>query len=171
MKKTAVFNTLVRPYLVLKVGIIMVITIIGIPIALIWFLGVGQWWSRHYYKKLFCEIDDKRLRFRKGIFLQIEKTIPLENIQDVTFIEGPILRKFNLSILKFETAGQSTGQAHDMHLVGIVDAHEFRDMILTQRDVLKRSLSGSSGSSSDDAHLSQINEKMDRIIQLLSDNQ
>lgn len=169
MATIATFNTLVRPYLVIKVGMVMVVTIIGIPVALIWFLGVGQWWSRHYYKKLFCEIDDRRLRFRKGILLQVEKTIPLENIQDVTFIEGPILRKFHLSLLKFETAGQSAGQANDMHLIGIVDAHEFRDTILTKRDELKRSLSGSAGGSSEDEHLAQINQKMDRIIDLLSD--
>ena len=39
-------------------------------------------------------------KFRKGILFRVEKTIPLENIQDVTFIEGPILRLYHLSILR-----------------------------------------------------------------------
>ena len=52
----------------------------------------------------------------KGILVQVEKTILLENIQDVAFIEGPILKHFQLSTLKFETAGQSQAQAHDMQL-------------------------------------------------------
>ena len=69
--------------------------------------------------------------------IQVEKTIPLENIQDVTFIEGPILRHFHLSTLKFETAGHSAGQANDMHLTGIIDAHAFRDQILAAREALK----------------------------------
>ena len=63
--------------------------------------------------------------------------MPLENIQDVTFIEGPLLKKFHLATLKFETAGHSAGQAHDMQLTGIIDAHEFRNRILERRDELR----------------------------------
>ena len=133
----AKFNPLIRPYLVMRIGFTIAMTIIGIPLALIWFLGVGQWWTRHYFDKLECHLGEKALRYRKGILVQIEKTIPLENIQDVTFIEGPILRRFHLSTLKFETAGHSAGQASDMHLTGIIDAHEFRNRILEARDALK----------------------------------
>ena len=132
------FNPLIRPYLVITIGFYMTITIIGIPFAIIWFLGVGQWWARHYYHKLECQLTEKTLRYRKGILIQVEKTIPLENIQDVTFIEGPILRQFNLSTLKFETAGHSAGQANSMHLTGIIDAHEFRNKILEEREALKQ---------------------------------
>lgn len=134
----AKFNTLIRPYLVLRIGVLLMMTIVGMPLALIWFLGVGQWWARHYFDKLDCHLDDKKLRYRKGILVTVEKTIPLENIQDVTFIEGPILRYFHLSTLKFETAGSGAGQANDMHLTGIVDAHEFRNQILEARDALKQ---------------------------------
>ena len=134
----AKFNPLIRPYLVLQVGFGLVISIIGIPLAIIWFLGVGQWWARHYFDKLDCHLDDKKLRYRKGILVTVEKTIPLENIQDVTFIEGPILRHFQLSTLKFETAGSGAGQANDMRLTGIMDAHDFRNKILEARDALKQ---------------------------------
>jgi membrane protein YdbS with pleckstrin-like domain len=135
---TAKFNPLYRPYLVITIGIAMAASIIGIPLAIIWFCGVGAWWARHYFDKLSCTLDSKALRFRKGIFIQVEKTIPLENIQDVTFIEGPLLRKFNLATLKFETAGHSAGQAHDMHLTGIIDAHDFRNRILENREALRQ---------------------------------
>ncbi len=132
------FNPLIRPYLVITIGFAIAITVVGLPIAVIWFLGAGQWWARHYFDKLQCQLDDKTLHFRKGILVQVAKTIPLENIQDVTFVEGPILRYFHLSTLKFETAGHSAGQANDMHLTGIIDAHEFRNMILAARDALKQ---------------------------------
>jgi putative membrane protein len=118
----AEFNPLIRPYLALYVAAILCSTIVGIPLALIWVCGVGQWWARRYFDKLECHLTDKTLHYRKGILIQVEKTIPLENIQDVTFLEGPILRRFNLSTLKFETAGHSAGQAHDMRLTGIIDA-------------------------------------------------
>ncbi len=131
------FNPLYRPYLVVTIGFTMVVSIIGIPLALIWFCGVGQWWARHYFDLLECHLDDRALRYRKGIFFQVEKTIPLENIQDVTFVEGPLLRRFHLATLKFETAGHNAGQANDMHLTGIIDAHEFRNRILAARDALR----------------------------------
>ena len=134
----AKFNPLIRPYLVLQIGFVLVISIIGIPLALIWFLGVGPWWARHYFDKLDCHLDEKKLRYRKGILVTVEKTIPLENIQDVTFIEGPILRHFHLSTLKFKTAGSGAGQANDMRLTGIIDAHDFRNKILEARDALKQ---------------------------------
>ncbi|UUZ51526.1 PH domain-containing protein [Massilia sp. B-10] len=97
----AKINPLIKPFLVVQIGFTMVITIIGIPLAIVWFLGLGRWWAQHYYDKLECHLSDKTLRYRKGILVQVEKTIPLENIQDVTFIEGPILRHFQLSTLKF----------------------------------------------------------------------
>ena len=134
----AEFNPLIRPYLVVTIGITLVSTIIGIPLAIIWFCGVGQWWARHYFAKLECCLSDKTLRYRKGILVQIEKTIPLENIQDVTFIEGPLLRYFHLSTLKFETAGHTAGQANNMQLTGIINAHEYRNHILATREALKQ---------------------------------
>ena len=139
---TARFNPLYRPYLVVTIGFTMVISIVGIPVALLWFCGVGQWWARHYYDLLQCQLSDRTLRFRKGILFQVEKTIPLENIQDVTFVEGPVLRRFNLSTIKFETAGHSVGQAHDMQLTGIIDAQEFRNRILAAREALRAHRAG-----------------------------
>ena len=134
---TAQFNPLYRPYLLISIGFTLAVTIIGLPLAVVWFCGVGQWWSRHYFDLLRCELGPTTLKFRKGILFQVEKTIPLENIQDVTFIEGPLLRRFHLSTLKFETAGHSVGQAHDMHLTGIIDAHEFRNRIVAAREALR----------------------------------
>lgn len=133
----ASFNPLIKPFLVIKIGFVMMGTVVGIPLAILWFLGIGRWWARHYYDKLECHLDGRTLRYQKGIFVTTEKTIPLENIQDVTFVEGPILRRFNLSTLKFETAGHSVGQASDMHLTGIVDAQQFRNRIMAAREALK----------------------------------
>ena len=137
MALRAGFNPLIRPYLVITIGFTLGMTIVLIPLAILWFLGVGQWWARHYFDKLECELSDRTLRYRKGILFQIEKTIPLENIQDVTFIEGPLLKRFNLSTLRFETAGQSAAKGGDLRLTGIIDAHEFRNRILQAREALR----------------------------------
>ena len=170
----AEFNPLIRPYLVLYVAAILCSTIVGIPLALIWVCGVGQWWARHYFDKLECHLTDKTLHFRKGILVQVEKTIPLENIQDVTFLEGPILRRFNLSTIKFETAGHSEGQASDMHLTGIIEAHNFRNRILAAREALKQrnqsapqSLAASAQQEAQLAVLQGIERRLDEIIRHL----
>jgi membrane protein YdbS with pleckstrin-like domain len=166
----AEFNPLLKPYLVLYVAGALASSVVGIPLAILWVLGIGQWWARHYFDKLECELSDKTLRFRKGIIFQVEKTIPLENIQDVTFIEGPLLRRFHLSILKFETAGQSAGQAHDMHLAGIIDAHEFRNEIISRRERLKRVLSqggASTGTNDQTQILKGIQKSLDEIVTIL----
>ncbi|MFN8984691.1 MAG: hypothetical protein ACK5VR_00050, partial [Burkholderiales bacterium] len=63
----ASFNPLIRPYLVITIGFTMIVTIIGIPVAVVWFLGLGNWWARHYFDRLDCELTAKSIRFRKGI--------------------------------------------------------------------------------------------------------
>lgn len=131
------FNPLIKLYLVVTIGVTMICTVVGIALAVVWFLGVGRWWTRHYYDRLECQLGERHLRFRKGILVTTEKTIPLENIQDVTFIEGPILKHFDLSTLKFETAGHSAGQASDMRLTGIIDAQAFRAQIMRAREALR----------------------------------
>lgn len=161
------FNPLIRPYMVLYVAMFMVLTVVGIPLLVPWLLGVGQWWARHYFDKLECVVGETSLRFRKGIILQVEKTIPLENIQDVTFIEGPLLRRFQLSVLKFETAGHGSGQANDMSLVGIIDAHEFRTRILQRREVLRQKSSASRAPATDSS--ARQTELLERIAQRLDE--
>ena len=68
----------------------------------------------------------------------VEKTIPLENIQDLTFLQNPILNLLELRVLKIETAGSSNPHGSDMKLIGIVQAEEFKQQVLEQREVLVR---------------------------------
>ena len=164
------FNPLIRPYLVLQVGAILAVSIAGIVVLPFWFLGLGQWWARHYFDRLLCELSERNLRYRKGILVTVEKTIPLENIQDVTFIEGPLLRWFHLAILKFETAGHAAGQANDMKLIGIIDAQEFRNRILEARDRLKAK-ERSAPKSSEAEILMAIHQDVQQILELLRQNQ
>ncbi|HET8881486.1 MAG TPA: PH domain-containing protein [Solimonas sp.] len=165
------FNPLIRPYLVLSVGATLALTVIGLPLAVLWFCGLGQWWARHYFERLECELDARTLRYRKGILLTVEKTIPLENIQDVTFIEGPVLRRFDLAMLKFETAGQSKDQASDMRLIGIVGAQDFRNRILAaRRGMHETRVAAVAPADAGDAQLAALRDiarRLDTIAELL----
>lgn len=164
------FNPLIRSYLLLMGVLYLLMTIVFSPLIIVWLLGVGQWWSRHYFDRLGCTLSDTALQFRKGIVLRVEKTVPLENIQDVTFIEGPLLRMFHLSVLRIETAGSSPGQAHSMSLAGIVDAHALRDDILRRREALRQRAALPAPASVDERQLvalDAIRGRLDEIAALL----
>lgn len=134
--QVAEFNPRIKQYITIVVGLIMFATIIGIPILIIWLLGLGPYFSRRYYENLECKLTNRHLEYRKGVFFKVEKTIPLENIQDLTFIQNPILNYFDLRILKIETAGSSNPKGSDMSLIGIIGMADFKKSVLKQRAVL-----------------------------------
>lgn len=163
--RKAAFNPVIRPYIVVYIALILGVTVVGIPLMLVWLLGVGRWYARHYFDKLECELTERTLRFKKGILVQVEKTIPLENIQDVTFIEGPLLKHFNLCILKLETAGHSDPHSSQMNLIGIMDAPAFRSAILARRREIMEARTGSDAT----AVFTDIRDTLLRIEQQLKD--
>ncbi|ADB36579.1 PH domain-containing protein [Spirosoma linguale] len=167
----ASFNPIIRTYLLLYVSFFLLISIVGILLLPFWLLGVGQWWSQHYFNNLECELSERSLRFKKGILVQVEKTIPLENIQDVTFVAGPILRYFDLCILKFETAGQSQHQANDMELIGIIDAQAFRTHIIELRQKLMSAKTTHQHATTGQDVLIDIRDTLRDIKQLLQTQQ
>lgn len=129
----AKFNPRIKTYINTSALLILVITIVGIILIPIWLI-FGRMYLNRYFNSLFCELTTRSLKFKKGVLFQVERTIPLDKIQDLTFREGPLLRYFGLSTLKIETAGQSAQGGTDMSLIGIVDSREFREQVIDQRD-------------------------------------
>ncbi|MDX1641707.1 MAG: PH domain-containing protein [Balneolaceae bacterium] len=129
----AQFNPKIKTYINALVILISCLTIVGIIFVPFWLI-FGRMYLNRYFDSLFCELTTRALKFKKGVLFQVERTIPLDKIQDLTFREGPLLRHFGLSILKVETAGQSVQGGTDMSLIGIVDAREFREKVIDQRD-------------------------------------
>ncbi|WP_425237395.1 PH domain-containing protein [Ulvibacterium sp.] len=132
----ASFNPKIKTYILLTVAFFLTISFAGIPLLLPWFLGLGQVMSKRYYENLKCSLTQKHLEFKKGVLFKVEKTIPLENIQDLTFIENPLLKYLDLRVLKIETAGNSNPKGSDMKLIGIVGASDFKKQVLHQRELL-----------------------------------
>jgi putative membrane protein len=161
MKKEAMiitqaeFNPRIKKYIHFIVAFYLFISVAGIPLLLIWYLGLGQKLSKRYYENLKCRLTDSHLEFKKGILFRVEKTIPLENIQDITFIDNPFLRWFDLRILKIETAGSSNPQGSDMKLIGILDTQGFKEKVLAQRTVIRNKalnmMGGGTGSGEDES--------------------
>ena len=135
--RRAEFSPKIKTYVLFYVGLLLLVTIIGIPLLIIWLLGFGQWVGKKYYEHLECTLSERHLVFSKGAFFKVEKTIPLENIQDLTFLQNPILNLLELKILKIETAGGSNPSGSDMKLIGILDLEGFKEEVIQQRERIR----------------------------------
>ena len=131
--KVAVFDPKLRIYLFLQAaGLLCVLGgIVVLPLA----LWAAWWWARRFFDTIRCDLTTRRLRYAYGILFQRESNIPLDKIQDVTLLRGPLLNWLGLCKLRIETAGGGSGTGDgSAKLIGLVDAKEFQELILAQRD-------------------------------------
>lgn len=129
----AEFDPILKKYVYYGTALVLFATIVGIVILPFWLI-LGKMYINRYFENLYCELTTRALHFKKGIWYQTERSIPLDKIQDLTFHEGPLLRWLGLSKLMVETAGQSAQGMADMSLTGIINARQFREMVMDQRD-------------------------------------
>lgn len=158
----ATFNPRIKRYLKIYGAIICAVTVVGIVLLPIYFI-IAPYFINKYFNNLKAELTTRALSFEKGIIFHVERTIPLDKIQDLTFKEGPLLKYFGLSILKVETAsGGGQGQA-DLTLIGIQGAADFRKKVLEQRDEVTDNKYSSSGSESSESTLAVLKEIRDSL--------
>jgi|TARA_B110000091_G_scaffold37298_1_gene40127 putative membrane protein len=132
------FNPKIKTYFFVLGCFIGLIPFFGWLFILVWIFGFGKYWTKKQYNALECQLNENTLYFKKGVMVTLEKTIPLENIQDLAFKEGPLLRYFGLAILQIETAGgQGAGPGGDLTLIGLNGAKEFKEKVLAQRQAIK----------------------------------
>lgn len=121
-------------YLVLVPSLVMILTVVGIPLLLVW-VPIGILWARKFVDRLTCRVTAETLEIGKGVLFRKELTIPLDRLQEISLSEGPLQRYLGISALSFETAGgASSTQASDLNLPGILHARQFRAGVLAQRD-------------------------------------
>ena len=170
--RQAEFDPKVRSYWLLSGVIICCVTLIGIPLLLLW-IPLGRFFTGHYLERMDCVLTAKALKVKKGIMVRVEKTIPLDKITDMAVVQGPIMRHFDICKLTVETAGQS-GPGALVALIGIVDAKSFREDVLAQRDIVSNqaksptlNIAQSSAASGGDT-LEEVRDSLLRIEKLLS---
>ncbi|WP_105258451.1 PH domain-containing protein [Pseudoalteromonas sp. T1lg88] len=129
---TAQFDPRVKQYWLTIWLLVASITLFGI--ALLPIVAVLVWWlGGRILAAMSATLSEKKLVVKRGIWVREEKSIPLDKITDVAMTQGPLMRVFGLHRLSFETAGQS-GPGALVSLLGVVDAHHFREAILTQKE-------------------------------------
>ncbi|PKG56639.1 PH domain-containing protein [Shewanella sp. GutDb-MelDb] len=163
--KQAEFATNLAQYWLTPVAIVLTLSIIGIPLLLLW-LPIGGIFTRRYIANMSTELTDRKLIVRKGIFTRTENTVPLDKITDMALIQGPLMRFFKLHKLTIETAGQS-GSGALLNLTGIIDAAHFRSLVLAQKETLNQLESDSTADENNDTYvitlLQEISDTLKRL--------
>lgn len=173
--RRAEFDPRVCTYWLLSGIIVLTVTIIGIPLLLLW-IPLGRLVTGIYLSRLECVLTHKTLKVGKGMLVRVEKTIPLEKITDMGMVQGPIMRAFGLRKLTVETAGQSSGPGSLVSLTGVVDTLGFREAVLAQRDALAAEGKAAPAAPGEDSRskvdlLVEIRDSLHRIERTLGQRQ
>ena len=151
-------------------NLFLVSVVVGVVTTPLWLVG-GWWVVARRYETLSASLTERAVHLRKGYINRVEKTVPLEKIQDLGLRSGPILRAFGLASIHIETAGSSGQGAADLLLTGVEEPEAFRDAVLGQRDAVTggRGVQSPSAPASDEGLLTEIRDSLYRIETLLAD--
>ena len=161
--REATFNPKVRTYWLLSGALILAVSVVGIPLLLLWF-PLGRVVTGRYLARLRCVLTEKNLHVARGVLIREEKTVPLDKITDLGMSHGPIMRRLGLRVLSVETAGQS-GEGSLIKLVGIEGAEDFRAAVLAQRERMAGSPSPPSAAGTAD-EVSVLTEIRDALLRI-----
>jgi putative membrane protein len=172
---SAAFDPKVKTYWMVSWVVVCGVTIVFIPlipVAIILVLFIGQ----RMLDAMSAELSERKLVVKRGILFKVEKSIPLEKITDVGMIQGPLMRIFGLHTLSFETAGQS-GTGALVSMLGIIQAADFREQILAQKDQLQdapkatRDVPNAPSQNADITELVQSVKRIESLLEKIIDKQ
>jgi membrane protein YdbS with pleckstrin-like domain len=176
----AVFDPKVKIYWYFH-GLIVHFSLILAGVGLVTFpiwLVLGMFFVTKRFDALHAQLTDRSIHLKAGYIFRVEKTIPLEKIQDLSLRSGPLLNAFGLASVQVETAGSSAQQGADMVLPGLSNAEAFRNAVLEQRDIRSGAVPAAApaavpatlAAAADSSHelLTEIRDSLHRIEKLLA---
>ncbi len=167
---SAKFDSRLPTYFLLQTLFGLLVLFFTIPLIPIWAI-VGMAVHKKQYESLGCDLTERSLNIRRGFLFKVQKNIPLDKITDLAVNEGPVLRAFGLCSLKIETAGGGQGSNMGQAMLpGVVEALEFRDKVLDQRDLVAGGApSPAPTTPSEDGLLVDIRDTLQRIEKSLGE--
>jgi len=103
---------------------------LGVILGVVYYFTVGEWLCLKQVNALRYRLEGSTLRADGGLLFLFRKSIPLERITDIALVQGPILRHFNIWIMRIQTAGSTECEAT---LWGVREPEKIRELILAQR--------------------------------------
>lgn len=165
--RSASFDPKVKTYWLISLLLLSGLTLIGIPLLII-SVPLLLFISGRMLKAMSANLTERKLVVKRGILFKVEKSIPLEKITDVAMSQGPLMSAMGLYRLSFETAGQS-GPGALVSLIGIENAADFREAILTQKDNMPTASRQKSIMSDDNpSDLAELTASVKRIESMLA---
>lgn len=161
----AEFDPKVKLYLVLRVAATLTATGVGL-VALPFWLVLGPIWASYYFQSMVARLTDRSLEYSHGVWFRQETSVPLDKVQDLSLLHGPVLNALGLSTLRIDTAGSSTPGAAAASLAGVINAAAFRDEVLRRRDALQ-GRPAPAAPAPDAGELREIRDSLRRIEALL----
>lgn len=88
------------------------------------------WWIPLYYDTMVYTLTTTEISWRRGVWFRQTGIVPYNRITNIDIIQGPVMRYFNISSLRIQTAGYSAQPMAELRLHGIERPEELRDRIL-----------------------------------------
>ena len=147
---------------------LLVMGLIGIITLPCWIIG-GWFICTARYNNLHATLTSTSIHLKKGVITKVEKTIPLEKIQDLGMRTGPLLNLFGLASIQIETAGGGAQQGSDMVLAGVVQPEVFRNAVLSQREKASGKTIATTADGADSLTLlTEIRDSLHRLEKLMA---
>ena len=147
-----------------------IVTVVGIPFIPISLIVFLLWYKPRYMAHHSLKLTETGVEIRRGVIFQSQTQFSLDRVTDVSVAQGPLMRRYGVYGVTVETAGQTVAQG-TAAMVGVVDPYDFRDAVMHNAEIYKRSQSvstpGSSGPSPSDSSGGQI-ELLTEIRDILS---
>ena len=94
-------------------------------------------WAVKEFQSQKCTVDDHRIHYSGGWINKVEKTVPLDRVQDLAIQEGCVQRYCGVSSLLVQTAGNSGPEARaELTLNSVVEPRRLRASIIQRRDAI-----------------------------------
>ncbi|MDR3109720.1 MAG: PH domain-containing protein [Planctomycetaceae bacterium] len=117
---------------------IFVITI-GLGVWFVYSKCIAPWLLPWQMDETHYRLDENTLRVDKGVIFLSRKSIPLDRITDIAFVQGPILRLAGIWEVRVQTAGNSGTTTPEAVMYGIINPEQVRENILSARDTYIKS--------------------------------
>ena len=104
--------------------LIYLFAITFVPVA---FIG---YWNGLYYKTIIYHLNETEMTWKRGVWFRQTGIVPYNRITNVDIIQGPLMRRFNISNLRIQTAGYSAQKNAEIKIQGIENAEMLRGLIM-----------------------------------------
>lgn len=105
-----------------------VAVLLGIPILIVF--AIWAVWIPWYYTTVVYRLTADEISWRRGVWFKRTGIVPYSRITNIDIVQGPVMRVFEISSLRIQTAGYSGQATSEISIEGMTQPEEVREMIM-----------------------------------------